>query len=586
MNNSKLLLNQEDMKNVSTKQLNFLKLIHPFLDEHIYHNECIELRPIKRQENLLSCKSLNLWSISEKSLVYYDNFLKKINGLPMCLYYSVFTLDYNKKCFNSEGKLFQKGRINNQNALYTQILVMDFDDITNDQYEQQKEILKKLGINTISIFTGHGYQDIILLNEKTYDTNILKNFTNLLLKKGFSVDSSIIDSARVMRLPYTFNCKAFDSKSKYFSADPEPIKVEILNSTEKRYSLKEIFTKISTIPNKTEKKQVNKTLFIQKNNLQKNTILLNDFENYYPMLKTYEIPDAIKKMLMMTKEGLRNKALLFLVPYLRNHLQFDIPLIKEILSIWGTNCIPKLDSQFVKKEVERLLTYNFNSKIGKYDESLKNEFGILDFGDKDQYKTNAGNIIVSNKIFDLYPILSDCSLKIYYLMKVQNNLKNKSCWTADEIVDIAKISLPTFYRNITYLTKSSLVLKTEPDKKKGQPTTYSLLDLDLSKGYTFFNTSTIENMVFNENKKLTDGEIKLFTYLYFSTGNNRETWKSQDTIGKAIGKKRNSVSEMTKNLNKKEYLKKEFFIGEDNKPHNRYIINYSFSSSSSSSVYY
>ena len=67
--------------------------------------------------------------------------------------------------------------------------------------------------------------------------------------------------------------------------------------------------------------------------------------------------------------------------------------------------------------------------------------------------------------------------------------------------------------------------------------------------------------------------------------------KVKETIGKAINKKRNSISEMTDSLSKKEYLIKEIFVGEDNKPHNRYIINYmSYSSSSSSSsslsVYY
>ncbi len=294
-------------------------------------------------------------------------------------------------------------------------------------------------------------------------------------------------------------------------------------------------------------------------------------------------------MLMSTREGYRNKALLFLVPYLRNGLNLDITTIKKILSIWAANCKPQLDVQFVKNEIDRLLTYDFNKKAGKYDESMKKEFGALNLKNKkDVYKKNEGKVIIPNKIFDLYSSLSDCSVKIYFLMKVQENLKNKSSWTTDELLQFTKISTSTFYRNIPHLLDAMLVEKIEMNRKTGQPTTYSLKNCNLSKGFTIFDPGTIENMVFNENKKLTDGEIKLYTYLYYSTGSNGETWKSQETIGKAINKKRNSISEMTDSLSKKEYLIKEIFVGEDNKPHNRYIINYMSSSSSSSSlsVYY
>ena len=176
---------------------------------------------------------------------------------------------------------------------------------------------------------------------------------------------------------------------------------------------------------------------------------LIEFKKIYPALENYNIPVAIKNMLMSTREGYRNKALLFLVPYLRNGLNLDITTIKKILSIWAANCKPQLDVQFVKNEIDRLLTYDFNKKAGKYDESMKKEFGALNLKNKkDVYKKNEGKVIIPNKIFDLYSSLSDCSIKIYFLMKVQENLKNKSSWTTDELLQFTKISTSTFYRNI------------------------------------------------------------------------------------------------------------------------------------------
>jgi len=580
---------KDNQKTVLKKQIDFLRLIHPFLNETMYHTECIELRVIKRQANLPNYKSLNLWRTDNKSLEYYETFLNKINNKPVCVYYSVFSFDYNKECYKADGKPFQKGRINNQNSLYTQILIMDFDNISEEEYQKQKDIFKKLDIETISVFTGNGYQDIILLKEKVYDTKILKSFTDLLISKGFNVDPTIIDPARIMRMPYTYNCKAFDSKSKNYSEKPKAIRTYIKNKTEKRYPVSEIFDKINMLPDKNKK-----TTKIKSDSELEDKLIsfpaLIEFKKIYPALENYNIPVAIKNMLMSTREGYRNKALLFLVPYLRNGLNLDITTIKKILSIWAANCKPQLDVQFVKNEIDRLLTYDFNKKAGKYDESMKKEFGALNLKNKkDVYKKNEGKVIIPNKIFDLYSSLSDCSVKIYFLMKVQENLKNKSSWTTDELLQFTKISTSTFYRNIPHLLDAMLVEKIEMNRKTGQPTTYSLKNCNLSKGFTIFDPGTIENMVFNENKKLTDGEIKLYTYLYYSTGSNGETWKSQETIGKAINKKRNSISEMTDSLSKKEYLIKEIFVGEDNKPHNRYIINYMSSSSSSSSslsVYY
>lgn len=163
--------------------------------------------------------------------------MKKINGEGFCLYYGVF--DFNK----SDGS----NRVNNKNAVFTTLLPIDFDNITESQYLEVKDMLDKLSLKTVNISTGHGYQMIILLNHKVHDKEILKKFTNLLLSKGFPCDSAITDAARIMRLPFTFNCKCLDKASKYYGKE-EPIPIKLIGSTEDRYSLDYVLGQLNTLP--------------------------------------------------------------------------------------------------------------------------------------------------------------------------------------------------------------------------------------------------------------------------------------------------------------------------------------------------
>ena len=52
----------------------------------------------------------------------------------------------------------------------------------------------------------------------------------------------------------------------------------------------------------------------------------------------------------------------------------------------------------------------------------------------------------------------------------------------------------------------------------------------------------------------------------------KEIKKSQAEIGRLIGRKRNTISELTDVLHEKGYIMKETYIGEDNQTRCRYII--------------
>ena len=248
-------LNEKQIKRTVEKQVRFLKAIYPWLENlEEYNDGAMELRPIKRDiVNLKKDfkKSYNAWHMGDKDIKELEDFMMNITGKGYCIYYSAYAFDYKLDCYKEDGKKFKKGTVNKQNALFTTILAIDFDGMSYEEFAKEKAKLTALDIETIDIFSGHGFQSIILLEHKVYDKNLLRDFTKLLESRGFKVDSSIVDSARLLRLPYTFNCKGMDPKqSEYYDKhNPEIFPTTDINWTEKRYHVQDIFKKISSMEN-------------------------------------------------------------------------------------------------------------------------------------------------------------------------------------------------------------------------------------------------------------------------------------------------------------------------------------------------
>jgi len=549
------------------KIINFIELIHPFLKEDTYKSECIEIRAIGRQK-YLNNKNLNLWRINDKKAQqYFEKFFVTSIDKPYCLYYSVFSLDYNKKTYRSDGAEYQKGYINNQNSIFTQILIADFDNIQLEEYLKYYNQFLDIGIEPITIFTGHGYQLIILLKEKCYDQQILKLFNQTLAHKGFPIDEQIIDSARIMRLPYTYNNKEFDENNSYYTNNPLKIETYIVHSTKKRYFVEDVFTALGKSISISNSPNTSKTSVPRQNTIIPKAYNIESFN---------KLPTAIQNMLAETKEGFRNSVLLFLVPYFRNYENLSVNEIKDILSVWATRCKPALDIYFVRSEVERLLNYEFKGKCGKYSDKLKREFGDLNLDAYFNINVKTGDVVFPNTFFKLYDSLHPCSIKIYLALKVKEHLLNKKEFTMDEISQCTGIAVKTLYKYLPELVKFSLLYHKKACRKTNTPSSYILPSkYDFSQGYTLINAGVIENMIFNSNKSLLDTEIKVVTYFYFMVGSDKkECWISVRQLSNKINISYNRISELTSSLNDKEYLIKETYIGEDGNHHSRYKLNY------------
>lgn len=586
------ILNEKQIEEIAERQLEFLKLIHPQLTNTEWAEGAVEIRPVKRDhDDKTYVGSYNTFGATEKDKKHLVDFLKKVNGRGFCLYFSVYTFDSKMECLKADGKKFTKGKINNQNSLFTTTLMADFDDISQKDFLKEVERFKSVGLYPILVFTGHGFQTHILLNQKVYNKHILKYYNELLLSKGFKVDTKIQDSARQARLVEWWNCKELDVKyDNYNPIDPElPATLQLDTDYEaQRYSLVEVFQalrKLETIIpqeedefvtdevlNGSEIKPLSESIevkAIDKKSKKVDSIEIeSDSSEYQQYFDFDNLPRPIQRIFLKTPQGVRNDALLFLIPLLKNTVGLSLKEIQECMIIWGRNCEPSLSKEFVTREVKRLYAYRYDGRWGKYTSELAKEFGAFDFNDlriQDDDKIKVPNQVIkalSDKSFN------EGVLRTYLLILLHlhedDEVKNL---TIGEVCEITGNSERTVKRHLSELVARKFLLRrTKGVYRKGKecfthyPNPMLFFNTD---GFKLINTSLIELMY----DKLTDGEAMLYLYmktLTLSSG-TKTVLTSQQKLGKSISRTQNGVSEMTEKLHEKKFLKKEtkgeaFFI--------------------------
>jgi len=569
--NSVFKLNEQQIQIQARDQFKFLKCIHPDLDHDQWSEGTMELRPIQRAGDYEHIRSYNTWRFESKDQNELVKFLKMINGKPYCLYYSSFAFDFKKEVLKENGGKYQKGKINNQNALYTTILAADFDNISDEEFFFDKARLEALGIETLDVASGHGFQSIIMLKEKVYDKEILRKFTELMIQKGFKVDSVLVDPARVLRMPNSFNCKAFAKKNKYYDAEnPEALPTMVLKWTDTRYHVIDIFNKLQElpdiIPHKTfyeldnELSEMITTLLPEKkedleddNHLgdeADSQVSIKSLSSEYKHLNVDILPNAVVNMLNGSQSGLRNASMLFLIPFLRNSIGLGLKEIIDTMTYWGIKCVPALMPEEVKSEVERIWKMNFKGKYGKYSGDLAKVFGLLDIG----LVKNKDTVKIPNTVFEELDLISDREFVIYLAMKILK-CEGNDIVTKEDIADFLGVSEKTVMRNLDQLLKLGHITKRKTNRREGQKYEYYVNPYFSTRyGYTAISIMNAEIML----DKLTSGEVKLLLYLKRMVGeSSKECFAGQKYLAKKIGKKgHNAISMMTDQLHNKKFISK------------------------------
>ena len=514
--------------------IDFLGKTHPSLLEG--NSQCIEIRPITRNDyNFNLSKSLNLWNLNDKSTKRIDNFLELHNETPYCLYYSVFTFNYDKPVSTKAGKPAKKGRITAEGAEYTEEIALDFDGVSEEEFFKLKNDFEKTHLKPIWVFTGHGYHCHILLNEKVRDKELLKKAVYLFRSKGFNCDTACIDPARVMRLPFTYNYKGY-------KVGKQPILARIIEDTDERYSIEEVFHIVGMLP--TKNKDAENYLLQQEINFDnRNDTAIEKL--VYPYINMEDLPEPVCKILTHCPEGYRNSAFGFLIKFFKGTMKLTMYQIEEILTLWSTYaCTPSMS---IKKDFRRL----YNSGGFTYSPDLTAKYGYIDFSEHLSIQAKR-HILIPNHIFNKANKIDGKVLKLYFALKALQHIEKPT--TVEEIADFLKISEITVRRILPTAIKTGLVYSEITNKKNGSVYLYYPSKFySVKEGYSKYSFSDINLFV----RELNTNEFKLYLYLCYKCFKTQTCFTRQETIAEGIGVDRTTANKILKQLTSKYYLKTE-----------------------------
>lgn len=539
-NNVSILPNSEVLKQTADI-MKFLLNTHTIGDK-----ERIEIRALYRNPEVNNSYfgSFTVTDFNDYNKKQLYEFLSEINKerVSCCIYYSVY-------CYTGT-----QNRINSKNASSTNALVADFDHISKAEYD--KIYTRFIDLNIVpnySIFSGHGFQTVWII-DKSYDTDLLNRFTSLLIQNGFPVDPSIKDSARIMRMPFTNNCKELATN------DGSTIRTYIYKQ-EKIQSrpYQQIFNNLQQCSSCLKEVEVKNNIKTENAKIGKSDII-----KIYNFNKQETFPEHIFEMLKGFRPSEYNNMHMYLVLFFKNR-GYSLEKINDIMLT-----ISKMDTynysyykpEFILNETKRF--YNSNYSIA----SFRNKF--TSFGNIDFDNSNIGKLKISNYIFEMG--LNSKMMFLYVAMLLDSESLFKSQFTINDLSNLINRSECQTAKTLNELCNYKVKLvdkKSNESKQKGCKYTYRIngYSRKSNQGFTMFDISFIKyliNLVLDN--EISETEMAICLYIKKCLINNDTLCLSQETIGSKIGVSQQHISRSIKNCVQKniivatkvEYSKSQF----------------------------
>lgn len=560
-------LTAEELEQQLKTVISFLKSVHPGLLKEDGYRPSVEIRPIPRgmskddKSYFRLTRSLNIWNLDDAAIDRIRKFLMHHNGQTTCLFYSVFTYDNNLKATTKNGKEAKGGKITTASALYAEEIALDFDNIDFDGYAELMDRFEELGIQALWTSSGHGYQAHILLDAPLDDKDLLKRAVYTFRSKGFNCDAACVDPARVMRLPGTFNNKCF-KEAKYAAEQQDPPFCEIMMESAERYSFSEIMDQLNTLPTVSNEDE---EAFLSLKAPRRKAVVqtpstFSDGEEVatlkrieYPHLAKFELPDAIHKMLALTPEGYRNKALGFMIHFFRIQYKMGKTQIFETLEIWSREaCVPAYDPEEFASDFKRIY---HRYKGLPYDAALTKKFGSIDF---EAVRLRKSNLIhIPHAFFRDLKKLSGSEVRAYLGIKLLEHVEKSTDYAA--IAKVLGISDRAVKPTIQSLMKSGHCYCKKGVTRLKIPNTYhTSIIASRQDGYMSFTYNDILAYV----RELCDlggrnragGALKVYLFFRwkFYTG---EIFISQTKLGEHLNLAQNSISDIVYGLQERDFIK-------------------------------
>lgn len=461
-----------------------------------------------------------------KFIVSYISYKRVYN-----FYFNIFkiSISQGKERVKERGHGFMAAK---STTTATNILSLDFDDITHNEYLELKEDLINRGIQTLDIFSGHGYHIHILLNEDSEDEDILKKMIRIFKSLGYNPDPQCCDCGRVLRIPFLYNCK-----TKYSTARLSEIIDGEYNC--KKYSVSEIFKKLGYDYDTfsiEESRRERKTKRTEKN---QNTAEHEPSEIFFRDInieKVYgidvsKLPTGIMNMMKGFVKGYANLQMMILTLYFKNR-GYLVEDIKELLKITEKINGNKWNNWDLESEIKRI--YNNYDYVSKFVlEELEPKFGKL---------------IINYNEFTKVPICENAKQAELYIFL----LKNGSCRKKDIL------------KGLNYSNNKLDRIMKENNLVTLENRIYSINSNNLDK-YILLKSEELENL-FSLNYK----EIAVYTYLKYRIGIKKSIKVSILTIKDNIDLSENTISNTIKSLEKKKFIKVERYKYGEHEPDNFY----------------
>lgn len=537
----------------------FLRSVHPTLNGGEGFRPCVELRPINRgEEDFMLSKSLMLWDLSPESIERLRAFLVRHNGFPTCMFYSVFFYDNLPKTDSAAGKKknAKSTRIHTSSALGTSEIALDFDDISFDEYIELVDRFEDMGIYALWVFSGHGYQAHILLDKSLEDTNLLRRYVYKFRSKGFPCDPACVDPARLMRLPYTYNCKCFKDAA-YEDELDEPPFCKILQESNSRYSLEEILEKLDQLPTvstEDEKQFQQEGTKPPKASAKKKSASLDD-DSFtvkkieYPYISNYDIPDAVNKMLAFTPHGVRNKVLGYLIRLFKTQYKLSKSQIFEIVTLWAAEaCDPPYSPDELKKDFTRLY-YEYHG-LG-YDAALANIFGPIDH--QQIITLRKKDIAISNAFFKDFAELDDKVIRLYLAIKLLEHVEEPA--TMERLCKMLSLTDRALRPTLQDLIKSGHGYRSKGNRRAGIPDVYHThRGYSLQDGYMTLSYNDVKAYITELYDKRASGDLKLYIFMRWKFYSG-DIFMSQTRLGENVNLAQNTISDIVHRLQAKHFIK-------------------------------
>ena len=421
------------------------------------------------------------------------------------------------------------------------------------------EMFESIGIHPLWLFSGHGYQAHILLTDKVVGKT-LKYLVKLIRAKGFShVDPACVDEARMMRLPYTFNAKCFEKRTKYPEERENPPMCHVVKFSDKRVSLKNLIEALESIPTKDMDEYIaalsirDEVKSLPQNEQSAagtkpqpvdagNRVMPEYPAGLFEAVKAKDFPTAIKKMLTFTPQGYRHDTMAFLINFLTVYLGITATQTRDILKIWNEKaCEPSLENYDAEFS-------NLWPGSGKYSiRKLAAQHGFIDL--KDYLKVRrATEIKIPNQLFDTMNKVKNGAVNVYLAVAMAEH--DGVVGDIQTIMRYANMKSESNVRKeIKELKKHQFIYKVDGLRSKGIPDTYKVSQFPLSGGFY-----SIEYLVAQDYLTLFSSELCLLLVLRRICSHKTDVIVNQTQLGAAIGCTRTNVGKLMKKLEMRGYI--------------------------------